>query len=349
MEKDSEITAQTPDNSSVRNYLFYGLSIPERTIRSTAAMIGGLVNESAGLLVPQAFRDSKSYQTFVQQMLDVVINDVGGVKSEKECDEEANVEDFVARKTVGGFVDMAGMATLHVSPVFLLAIVTDIAYGSKTYLNELSEQLKKEGVIDEDSTISNAADLLDAIGEASNETANAFDTPPISLEGLRATLDETTDNLAKIDPSKILPKSEIDKFWAEMQSISKDQDVNLIHLSSAITMYTLNQVETVSQGALTTITVAGSLMDKHVLQHYWNGLDEISERGIYTIISESSQPYIAAIWHNFDSDRETVTEDIVSGKIAGKVWSGIKGLFGNESPTNLKAAPTNPDDQESEL
>ena len=65
--------------------------------------------------------------------------------------DEPAIDDFVARKTVGNFVEMAGLATLHVSPMMLLAVVSDIAYGSQTYLNEITEELKREGVIDEGS------------------------------------------------------------------------------------------------------------------------------------------------------------------------------------------------------
>ena len=328
MEQQKE--SSDPGIVSIRDYLVYGLSIPERTLRSTAAMVGGAVNESATLLVPQAFRDSKSYQTFVQQMLDMVTRDVGGVKSETS-DEQGDVENYVARKTVGSFIDLAGMATLHLSPVVILAVVSDLAYGSNVYLRELSDQLKEEGVIAEDSTIGNATELLEAIGKVSNDTASAFDTPPISIEGLKSTIEDTRENLNAIDATVILPKAEIDKIWSDMKHIADQQEVGLIQLSSAMTMYALNNIETVSGGALTTITVTGQLLDRHVLQHYWNGLEEISERGLYTIVAESSQPYVEAVWTNFSSERETITEDIISGKLVGKIWGGLTGWLGTDS------------------
>ena len=322
---------ETPDVGSVYKYMVYGLSLPERTLRSTAAMVGGVISESSELLVPQAFRDSKSYQTFVQQMLDVVVKDVGRVNAESDEANEDDVENFVARKTVGGFVDLAGMATLHVSPIVLLAVVSDLAYGSKTYLNELGEQLKKEGVIAEDSVIDGAQDLLDAVGSASSEAATVFDTPPISIEGLRETIEATSDNIARIDPSSILPKSELDQLWGDMQQIADQEDVSMLNLSTALAMYSLNQVETVTQGALTTIQVTGNLFDVHVLKHYRDGLDEISERGLYPMLLESSQPYFEAVWDNFSTESETVTEDLLSGKLVGKIWGGVRGWLAPES------------------
>ena len=332
MGSDSNLTKQTkpvdPGVNRVWDYLVYGATLPERTLRSTAAMLGGALTESAQLLVPQAFRDSKSYRTFVQQMLDMLVQDVGGVKTQKvDSLEEEQVENYVARKTVGSFLDFAGMATLHMSPVIILAVVSDVAYGSKSYLEELATQLKKEGVIAEDSTIGDVSDLLDAISEVSGETASVFDTPPINVEGLRNTVQDTADNIARIDPTKVLPKKELDQMWAEMQAVSDKEGIGLLEVSSAMTMYAMNKVETVGQGALTTICVSGELLDRHVLQHYWDGLDEISERGFYAMVAESSQPYIEAVWENFASSKPTITEDVLSGKLAGRVWIGVRGWF----------------------
>jgi hypothetical protein len=322
-----------PAVDQVYKYLMFGLSLPERTVRSTAAMVGGAINESAAMLVPQAFKDSKTYNTFVRQMLDMMANDIGGVAKQPDADgqPEAIVENYVARKTVSTFVDLAGMATLHVSPLTILAILSDVAYGSKTYLNELTDELKREGVIDENSVINNAAELLDAVGAASSGTADAFDTPPISVEGLRETIERTRESVANIDPSLLIPQSEIEKLWGDMQEMAVQEEVNVFEISSAMTMYTLDQVNTVTKGALTTIRVTGSLVDRHLFQHYREGLEEINERGIYVMLAESSKPYLDAVWYNFTSDRPTVTEDIISGKMAGRVWGGMKNWFATET------------------
>ncbi len=323
---NKNVEATAPAVDQVYKYLMFGLSLPERTVRSTAAMVGGAINESAALLVPQAFKDSKTYNTFVQQMLDVMANDVGGVVREPNpTDEpEAVVENYVARKTVSTFVDLAGMATLHVSPLTILAVLSDVAYGSKTYLNELTQELKREGVIDENSVINNAAELLDAVGAASSGTADVFDTPPISVEGLRETIERTRASVANIDPSLLIPQSEIEKLWGDMQKMADQEHVNIFEISSAMTMYTLGQVNTVTKGALTTIRVTGGLVDRHLFNHYREGLEEIDQRGIYVMLAESSKPYLDAVWFNFTSDRPTVTEDLISGKMAGRVWDGMK-------------------------
>ncbi len=328
-----------PGVDQVYRYLMYGLSLPERTVRSTAAMVSGAIHESASLLVPQAFRDSKTYQTFVQQMLDVVSDDVGGVKRElpvdptsgTSADAAPEVENYVARKTVSTFIDLAGMATLHVSPLTILAIVSDVAYGSQVYLKELSEELKREGIIAEDSTIASTADLLEAIGSASSTTADAFDTPPLSVDGLRDTIKQTRERVADIDAARILPQAEIQRMWKDMQAMAVKEEVSLFEVSSAMTMFALGRANTVSKGALTTVRVTGDLLDRHLFDHYWQGLQTIGEQGIYAMVAESSRPYIEAVWFNFSSERPTVTEDLVSGRLAGRVWTGFcDWMSGNE-------------------
>jgi len=242
-----------PGIESVTKYLQYTLSLPERAIRSTAAVFGGIAEQSASLLVPTAFQDSKTYKTFVKQMLDMVVHDIGGTKRDDanvktDGEKEAEVEGYVAKKTVSTFVDLAGMATLHVSPMTILAVLSDVAYGSNVYLKELAEELKREGVIDRDSTIDHAADLLAAVGAASGKAADRFDRPPLSLEGLQETIEETQSSVGTLDPTKVIPQAEIKRMWTEMQDMAQQQDVDLIDVSSAMTMYTLNQVATVSKG-----------------------------------------------------------------------------------------------------
>ena len=322
-----------PGVESVIKYLQYSLSLPERAIRSTAAVVGGIAHQSAILLVPTAFQDSKTYKTFVKQMLDMVVHDIGGTKRD-ECEiktageKEAQVEGYVAKKTVSTFVDLAGMATLHVSPMTILAVVSDIAYGSNVYLKQLGAELKREGVIDPESTIDHAADLLDALGAASGKAVDRFDCPPLSLAGLRETIEETQSSVGTIDPSKIIPQAEIKRMWSSMQEMASEQDVDLIDISSAMTMHTINQVATVSKGALTTIRVTGELLDKHLFEHYWEGLNRIHDQGIWQAFASSSQPWIEAVWLNFSVNRETITEDVVSGRMLYRTWTGFCNWLG---------------------
>ncbi len=327
---NNESEPREPDCRSVYDYLLYGLSIPERTLRSSSAMIGGAIRETTELVVPQAFKTSRSYTVFIGQMLDFLARDVGGVQrpSDQQADDKTKqMESFVARKAVGNFLELAGLAAVHVSPLVVLAVFSDVAYGSKTYLNELNEELKREGIVDESTTITNSAELLDAVGKVSETTSEAFNMPPLSVEGIKETIEQTKAAVQKIDPSKMIPQHEIDRLWLDMHQMAKKENLNLFQMSSAMTLYTLNRMATVGKTALSTVRVAGNMIDQHIMDYYRKSLDEFAEQGFYKTVSRVSEPHLSAVWNNFSFERHTITEDVVSGKMAGRVWDGLRGWF----------------------
>lgn len=322
-----------PSIDDVADFLLFGMSLPERALRSSTAAVSGAVRQSTSLLIPHAFRSSKSYTMFVEQMLDFMAHDIGGVERDEDEAEDADsenkesTEEYVARKAVGGFIELASMPLLHVSPMTVLAIVSDIAYGSQTYLNELSEELKRQGVIDAESTIDHAADLLDALKETTSVAVDAIDKPPLSTDGLAETIRQITEASTAADVTKIIPQGEVDRLWDDMQKLATEENQNVFEISSAVTMYAMNRVGKLGQGALSTISVAGNMFDLHILDHYRQGVDEIAEKGFYAILAESSQPYIAAMWENFSSDRETITEDVLSGRMLSRTWKSVSDWF----------------------
>lgn len=329
--------AAAPPPKAVHDYLVYALSLPERAVRSTVGVAGGALRESAGLLVPQALRDSQTYRSLVQQTLDFLVEDVGNVpRAESAGDAPPRVDDYVARKTVGNFVEMAGLATLHLSPLVVLAIVSDAAYGSKAYLKELADELRREGVIAPQSSIDNAGDLLDAVAKTAGVASVAFDTPPLSVDGLRETVENTLRSAREIDLSDTLPRTEVERMWSELRGLAEQENVSLLEVGGAVTLHTLDRVGAVAKGALSTVRVAGTLLDRHVLDHYRTALSAIHNDGYYATLAKVSGPYIDSVWQNFSTDQSTVTADLLSGKLIGQAagvvtrWLGWGGA--NDQP-----------------
>jgi len=317
-----------PPGSSLVETLTFGLTIPERTARSVSVLVGGLVNESAARLIPSAFRSSRSYTVFVQQALDMLVHDVGGVQQAKATTQVLPQEETqLAQKAVGGLLDVAGAATLHLSPMTVLAVFSDLAYGSGHYLAKLSDELKREGIIDQDSSIDHVSDLVQALQRSSSRAADVFDAPPINADGIKLTVDQLTRELTKVDPRKLMPQHELARLWNEMEQAANKADVGLWDVSTTMTMFAMNRVVLTSRGALSTIHVAGNLFDEHLIKHYGDALDAIAERGLYQTLSEAASPYLGAVWQNFAGDRETWTEELITGRLIGKAWQNVRGWF----------------------
>ncbi len=129
-------------SSSLSRYLLYTATLPERVVRSSVGLAAGAASEAARFLVPAAFQSSKTYEIVVLNSLGLFTRDIGGVRKADadEGDAADGQDDLMARKTVGNFVDLAGLATLHASPVWMMAIVIDLAYGAGSCVQELANR-----------------------------------------------------------------------------------------------------------------------------------------------------------------------------------------------------------------
>ncbi|MCA9158471.1 MAG: hypothetical protein KDA72_09100 [Planctomycetales bacterium] len=322
---DMEQSTLGEASKSLQRMFHYSTSLPERTLRSASALAGGLVRESTNWLVPLAFRNSKSYSIFVQQMLDFVVNDIGGVKralSTSKDDGKAEQVDL-ARKTVGNLLDMTALATFHLSPLTVLAIFSDVAYGSKVYLQQLSSRLKEQGIIDQQTTIDGATDLIAALEKASGSAVGMFDQPPISIDGLRKTIEETRAAVKQVDPSKLLPYAEIDQMWRQMELAAQEQKASLWDVSATMSVVALNNIRAVGQGTVVSLEIAGNMFHEHIIEHYWSGLRAIERKGLLPTLSQGSEPYLEAVWSNFAIDRKTWTEQLLSGELLKWGWSQL--------------------------
>ena len=300
---------------NARHRVWYGLSLPERVLRSTAGVVGGTLRESAAVVLPDAVRNAKTYQVFVGQMLDFMAERIGRVDSP-----ERGSSEFLARKTVGNFIDVASLATLHLSPMLLLAIVSDLAYGSQAYLREMAEEMQRQGVIADASKIRRVDDLLDQVADFSGQTANAFDQPPLSADGLKETVRQTREALARIDIAEVLPQPELRRMWSDLHDAARRQGVSTFRISGAVTLASLDKVGRLGSGALSTVQAAGTLLDRHVLAHYRGVLGNVERQGFYTSLAASSRPYLEAAWGNFSPLRTTVTEDFLRHGGASRAW-----------------------------
>lgn len=327
-------TEETP--ATLLGTLSYGLSLPERTARSASAVIGGLVNETAGWVIPAAFRSSKTYSAFVQQALDMMIHDVGGVENANALPATAE-EAHLAQKAVGGLLDFAGAATLHLSPITVLAVFNDVAYGSSHYLKRLSDELKREGIIDDSSSIDHVSDLIDALEKTGARASDAANAPPMSVDGMTETIRQISNEIQNVDPRKLIPESEIKRMWNEMEDAAGKAHVGIWDVSATMTMFAIDRLSLSTRGALSSVRVAGSLLDEHFLAHYSDALTSISENGFYETLSTSSEPYLDAVWHNFDSTRETWTEELITGRMPKRFWSGFVDWFRRKDTPDAEA------------
>jgi hypothetical protein len=333
--------------------ILYSASLPERIVRSAVGLTAGTARELAEFIVPQAFQSSKSYEVAIRNSLNFLLSAVGEVRgSDTEeidsasvpasvtavpessmaiqspangpaADDAAPTADtgrFVAKKAIANFIDITGLTTLHISPLWILAIVSDAAYGTRTYVEELAQELQRQGLIDDSSTIHRVDDLFAAVQKTSGRAASAFDLPPLSLTELRESFTQTRAALNEIDPTVLIPETEIRRLWQEMKDLAVSENVSLLGISGALAMQTVEAIRGVSQGSLAGLFVAGRIINRNIFSHYADAIRDVRRQGLIASLRNTFEPYTEMAWNNFSASRKTWTETMLNPSWAVRLW-----------------------------
>ncbi len=304
-----------------------------------------MIHESATRLLPSAFRSSQSYTTFIQQSLNFLMHDIGGVRStEPKPEAPVQNEAYLARKAVGGLLDFAALTTLHLSPMTLLAVVSDLAYGSSEYLKQVAAELEKQGIIDDENVIEHTSDLLAAIRKASGGAVRSFDQPPLNVAALEEMVDQTRQSLQAIEPTRVLPQAEIKRLWNEMEELATASNASMMDVSATASLMLIERMQLATHGMFVGARVAGGLVNQHVLQHYSSAFGEIRREGLYATLSKATTPYLAAVWTNFQPHANTWTEDLLSGRLTSRAWAWCKKSLGSKDCDEPQSPAATPDE-----
>jgi hypothetical protein len=140
----------------------YLLSLPERVLRSAAALAGGLIRELGDVTLPAAVRRTKTYQMMVDIALRFMIEQVGQVQGVYPSEGEL-ANNFLARRTAGHGIELVGILAFRASPVWIMAALADISGAGRQIVQEIAEALKDEGLLTREAKFENIDQLLDGL------------------------------------------------------------------------------------------------------------------------------------------------------------------------------------------
>jgi hypothetical protein len=264
------------------------LSLPERIVRSLAALVGGLVHESAQLLLPRLVRRSRLYEASAKNLLRVTIELVGGVEGSSTA-EPVSVGHLAVRKGAGNIVELGSIAAFGFSPLWLLAGASDLMRGSRVYLGALVDELKREGVLAEDVEVRSVDELLGVLERGTGRTAVLIDVPPLELAELRTNVAELRGNVED------LPSPE--ELAAAYQGLRRAADAegrSLLEVSTGI--------------GFAFLLSARSLSREHLAVPYRQDWRPLRDEGFGAYARRVGRPYARAVESHFDPSRKTWTE-----------------------------------------
>ena len=290
----------------------YALSLPERLSRIAVGSVAGILKGSTDLLIPDSIRQTRLYHFLLNKNLRYLIQELGDVEGVYPR-EGPGVSNYVARKFVGNFVDLMGILTLRASPVWILALVSDLSGGTKAFLQEFVKQLKREGHLDPNACFETLDQVLDGLQNFAGQVADRIDTPPLSVEELRETLTYLRNEAGALKLKQTIKTDEMNSMLRGMKEVAQKEKRSVFEISAVMAMSVINRLQRSGRSAVTGLRVSRALLDRSIFRYYAKALEDISRRGYYRHLARSSKPYLRAIAHHLTWKKITWTERFFLG------------------------------------
>ena len=288
----------------------YFCSLPERSVRSISAIVGGAVREIGEVALPARLRRSRLYQSLVDSTARFLIENVGQV--DLAHNDDPLPEDFLVRRAAGNVVEIAGIVAFRASPVWVLAALSDIAGSGRELILEITAALQKEGLLEQGRTFDSVDQLLDGLERTSGRLAGAVNAPPLNVKDLREEWTQLRSDATRI-PGAILPSGDrLRSQWKELQDEAAAQGRSVMELSSAMALSALRQLPEDSRWLSAAVRVggrrAGEVVARGLLDHYRTTLAEIHEVGFARYWLREFRPYLSGAARQFLPERLSLTE-----------------------------------------
>ncbi len=300
---------RTPAKSGAR-VARYVLSLPERVVRSAAALAGGLIREIGDVSVPSAVRRTKTYQMMVDIALRFMIEQVGEVKGVYPSG-RALASDFLLRRTAGHGIELAGLLAFRASPVWIMAALADVSGAGRHIVQEIADALKQEGLLVPDARFENVDQLLEGLEQTASQVADLCNAPPLDVAGLRREWSAFREAVAKIPPRNLPSVGFLGQHWEQLKAEAAGQNRPVFELSSMMAISAISRVPVtllkLARASNRAVWRSGQTLGASVLLHYSQVLGDIHERGYAAYWAEEFQPYLRAAAGQFSPKHRSLT------------------------------------------
>jgi hypothetical protein len=293
----------------------YALSLPERAVRSLSALSGGLLRELSRLALPEKVRDTALYRATAGVGLRFLIEQVGDVHG-IYSPQDPIARKFVYRYATGASIEMVGIATIFLSPVWVLAALGDATRVGQTLFSQIGDALKAEGLLDADAQFETMEQLLDGLERTSTHLALTVNMPPLDAQGLRREWEQFRENLASFPAAHLPTAAGVERAWNDLQATSRFLNRSVFSVSAAMGISALGSVPShlqwLSKSAIVAARTTGMVVGGAFLEHYAAASQELTKTGFADYCAKHSRPYLLAAIRNFLPEKKSWTERVLS-------------------------------------
>ena len=309
----------------------YVLSLPERTLRSVSALAGGLVRETAAVVLPVGVRRGRLYRNLVDVTLQFLIEKIGQVDSATGPSREELAENFLARRAAGNGIELMGLLTFRASPVWVLAALADVCGFGRQLIPEIAEELKKAGLLDQDQSFATMEQLLGGLERSAAQLAQTVNVPPLDVAELRSEWSKLVTEVRQLPAPQLPTRASVRRVWSELRAEAAAQQRSVFVLSSLLAISAVGELPqralVLSRSAGIALRHSGTVVADALLTHYRDALQEIRSTGVVAYAVRQLGPYGRAALAAFHPARETLTGKLLDqGVSATRVGAFIANL-----------------------
>ena len=168
---------------------------------------------------------------------------------------------------------LAGSATFPISsPIWVLAALADAAGGSLKLIQEISQALQEEGLLDREARFETMEQVLDGLEKTSGRLADTLNLPPVDIPGLRREWGLLKNDLRTIPPRSLPGLARVERVWENLRESAKEQGRPVFVMSSLLAVSTVAHVPAnvlwLSRAARSAARRTGKVLGEAILDHY---------------------------------------------------------------------------------
>ncbi len=299
--------------SSPAPYRFV-LSLPERVIRSLAALSGGLLREIGIVALPARIRRTALYRTMVEVTLRFLIEQVGKVPDIYPSEDQLT-QNFLLKRGASHGIELLGILTLHVSPIWVLAALADATGAGHSLIRQIAQALKDEGLLDPGSHFESVDQLLDGLEKTSSHLAESLNLPPLDIAGLRTEWGRLRAELPHIPRQNLPSPGTLERMWTRLVESAAAQNRSVFTVCSMLAVSTVAatpaNLRWLSRASRIAAKRTSEVLGQTLLSHYSEALEEISRLGFVEYWRREFRPYLRAAAQQFTPGNESSTERLL--------------------------------------
>ena len=199
------------------------------------------MKELGDVAFPTRVRRTSFYRIAIEVTLRFLIEEVGQVENVYPNESHLS-QDFLLQRGASHGLELIGLLTLHVSPIWIFAVLADAAGVGSELIDEVSHALKEEGLLDKQTRFETVEQLLDGLEQTSSHLAHTLNTPPLDMAQLRREWLRLKAELATLPRAALPSAALLAEIWGDLKDSATAQNCSVFTLCSALAIAGLTEM-----------------------------------------------------------------------------------------------------------